>query len=573
MNKIYQNKLTYLLCIVLLAILAVCCQDEIGLPSSSGKGEFTVEDAKEFFETNVDALSVDLQLRHANASKMTREQTQGKNRVITPVWNKSERRVERNGNMEVVETPLSIGNGVSVMRDMLYKGKRKVEISQTYSKLVIRHFRQENVTVSHIVTFIADKRFSGRDKDITKLRYNDWKKFSGFVLYTTTDGCFTNGYKMINGKITHRLYLRELTKNITRSTTNVRMVYNYVDNSEVTPAFMSDFEKYYCGTCDAWYDWDEVCDHEKEIVGDEYCQDCGRPKDDCICGLFDICDDCGHYQDQCVCTYCPICGQKEIYCSCPKPCSKCGEYGCDGSCDYHCFKCGSHYCDGSCDEGSGGGDDGDNTSQKVQRAKKIFRNSNMTEANWKILGDMLDKIIQDCMGEALYNGLESLLNGKTMTIEFISGNDSEFYFNGSSTGIRIGMNRTESNHLLHEMFHCYQVYHETTTTYSGAKLNIEIEAHYAQYLFTSRLPEYPNSPWSEKYEKKKRYNAIKRLERIINEKGELLPNQTSNDLKDYIDETVKKEFTKNDIYNQYTFDDSRTPLQNFSNLQNLTKGC
>ena len=164
---------------------------------------------------------------------------------------------------------------------------------------------------------------------------------------------------MINGKITHRLYLRELTKNITRSTTNVRMVYNYVDNSEVTPSFMSDFEKYYCGTCDAWYDWDEVCDHEKEIVGDEYCQDCSLPKDDCICGLFDICDDCGHYQDQCVCTYCPICGQKEIYCSCPKPCSKCGEYGCDGSCDYHCFKCGSHYCDGSCDEGSGGEGDSD----------------------------------------------------------------------------------------------------------------------------------------------------------------------------------------------------------------------
>ena len=313
-------------------------------------------DAKEFFETNVDALSVDLQLKHAKSGKMTREQTQGKNRVITPVWNKSERRAERNGNMEVVETPLSIGNGVSAMRDMLYKGKRKVEISQTYSKLVIRHFRQENVTVSHIVTFIGDKRFSGRDKDITKLRYNDWKKFSGFVLYTTTDGRFTNGYRMINGKITHRLYLRELNKASSRSNADVRMVYNYVDDSDVTPAFMSDFEKYYCGTCDAWYDWDEVCDHEKEIVGDEYCQDCGRPKDDCICGLFDICDDCGHYQDQCVCTYCPICGQKEIYCSCPKPCSKCGEYGCDGSCDYHCFKCGSPYCDGSCDDGSGGGE-------------------------------------------------------------------------------------------------------------------------------------------------------------------------------------------------------------------------
>ena len=89
MTQTYQNKQIYLLCIVLLSILAVCCQDEIGLPSSSGKGEFTVEDAKEFFETNVDALSLDLQLPHAKSEKMTREQTQGKNRVITPVWNKS----------------------------------------------------------------------------------------------------------------------------------------------------------------------------------------------------------------------------------------------------------------------------------------------------------------------------------------------------------------------------------------------------------------------------------------------------------------------------------------------------
>ena len=58
-----------LLCIGLLVILAVCCQDEIGIPSSSGKEEFSVEEAKEFFETNVDALSLDLQLCHAEAIK------------------------------------------------------------------------------------------------------------------------------------------------------------------------------------------------------------------------------------------------------------------------------------------------------------------------------------------------------------------------------------------------------------------------------------------------------------------------------------------------------------------------
>ena len=77
--KNYQNKLTYLLFIVLLAILAVCCQDEIGLLSSSGQEDFTVADAKEFFETSIDALSLDLQLRHAKVGKIIREQTHGKN--------------------------------------------------------------------------------------------------------------------------------------------------------------------------------------------------------------------------------------------------------------------------------------------------------------------------------------------------------------------------------------------------------------------------------------------------------------------------------------------------------------
>ena len=31
---------------------------------------------------------------------------------------------------------------------------------------------------------------------------------------------------------------------------------------------------------------------------------------------------------------------------------------------------------------------------------------------------MLDKIVEDCMGEALYNELANLLNGKTLSIQF-----------------------------------------------------------------------------------------------------------------------------------------------------------
>lgn len=38
----------------------------------------------------------------------------------------------------------------------------------------------------------------------------------------------------------------------------------------------------------------------------------------------------------------------------------------------------------------------------------------MTEANWKVIERMLDKIMEDCMGQALYNGLKSALNGKLL---------------------------------------------------------------------------------------------------------------------------------------------------------------
>ena len=50
----------------------------------------------------------------------------------------------------------------------------------------------------------------------------------------------------------------------------------------------------------------------------------------------------------------------------------------------------------------------------------------MTEYNWKILENMIDKIMADCMGEELYNGLKSYLNGKTLTIQFKEGSNGSF---------------------------------------------------------------------------------------------------------------------------------------------------
>ena len=41
----------------------------------------------------------------------------------------------------------------------------------------------------------------------------------------------------------------------------------------------------------------------------------------------------------------------------------------------------------------------------------------------------------------------------------------------------------ESNLLFHEMWHAYQAYQETPSSYVNSLLNLDIEAHYAQYIY------------------------------------------------------------------------------------------
>ena len=100
------------------------------------------------------------------------------------------------------------------------------------------------------------------------------------------------------------------------------------------------------------------------------------------------------------------------------------------------------------DEEFGGGVDPDDEDLSVvaPKATKIFRNSKMTEENWKVIEKMLDKITENSMGLALYNGLKSVLNGKTLAIQFITSGNSSFDLGGA--GIRLRMD-VESGQFLH----------------------------------------------------------------------------------------------------------------------------
>lgn len=225
--------------------------------------------------------------------------------------------------------------------------------------------------------------------------------------------------------------------------------------------------------------------------------------------------------------------------------------------------------------GSGASSGGSYTgSGSAPMAQAVFRNSNMTEQNWKVIEDMLEKIIKNCMGEHLYNSLKEKLNGNTLTIEFTFDKASSFYFNGESSGIKLSIEKMESNHLFHEMFHAYQAYQETQSSYVNSLLNMEIEAHYAQYLYLKKLPEFAGSNWSKQYAMDNRHEKIAMLENFLLPNGLLVLDVTEKDLNIQIDSVVTA-FRRYPAYSEDSckYNVDRNGLSIFETLKYLTINC
>ena len=187
---------------------------------------------------------------------------------------------------------------------------------------------------------------------------------------------------------------------------------------------------------------------------------------------------------------------------------------------------------------------------------------------------VIEKIIKDCMGQNLYNGLKQKLNGNTLTVQFVDDESSSFHFDGNTnvSGIKLSAINMESNHLMHEMFHAYQAYQETPETYSNSVINLEIEAHYAQYLYLKKLPEYPGSKWSIEWAEEGRPTLTTSLEFYITHKGELIDDKDGTRLNVHLNKLINA-FKKDSVYSGYNYDGSRQGLSNFQTLQILTKGC
>lgn len=224
-------------------------------------------------------------------------------------------------------------------------------------------------------------------------------------------------------------------------------------------------------------------------------------------------------------------------------------------------------------QAGGGGGGGSSSTPKAPLAKAIFRNTYMASTNWQTLEKMIEKLKMNCMGEALYNGLKSLLNGKTLSIHFTNSSNGSFGQQGESVGISLSDNM-ESNQLLHEMLHAYQSYQGTLSSFNNSKLNGEIEAWYAQYLYTSSLPEYKGSKWERRDNLDPRRGIIRDLTRYINAKGNLLPSKTIAELESFLLNNIKPIFNSNHYTaDKYPFDYNKAGLQNFNNLRKITANC
>jgi len=123
------------------------------------------------------------------------------------------------------------------------------------------------------------------------------------------------------------------------------------------------------------------------------------------------------------------------------------------------------------------------------------------------------------------------------------------------------------------MLHAFQAYHETLESYKKSKLNREIEAWYAQYLYIQSLPEYkPGSKWHGIYSDTRLGEGILKIKDHVDQKGNLIQNETA--LYSHL-AGVASLFREMPDYSEtkYPYDYDRSVISNFSNLKRISANC
>jgi len=511
----------------LLLIVGYACKDEIFESSlTSIDAPKAIENAKVWYEANT---PTEILLRSSTGKGQMKMKATWDHAFAT-----------RYDKLEVVETNV-MAQGLLQFLDPQcmekYNETNDLKYKQSYTRMVFRTNRETGETVGFLMTVVPNLDWLEKSKfkpflDVTYLFRS--KQFGGLILFHNMDGSFSNGWKYEKGKIISEISSLDADPNqIPLRSTVCNSVPIYIVYNDC-------YDVYYdYGAEDTGYVYDHsFCVTTNQIVG--YYQDC-----------YDI----------------------------PGSTDNGNNNGNNNPPDYPPPGGGGY-------SGGGGGSGGSTPTPAsvAPKATKIFRNSNLILENWKALENMLNKITSDCLGSGLYNGLVSSLTKSQLYIQFVNGSASGFDYGSGKISLDMSW---ESNRLFHEMWHAYQAYQETYSSYSTSTLNQEFEAWYAQYLYVSKLPEYKQgSTWYGWYNDSDQGMSIRQFEGFIDKKGNLLQGESAfwsylNTLGQPNSEfrisnpNYPNDPNKNPYNNLllYPFDDSRTAANDFRNLKNLSKNC
>ncbi|MEY8684667.1 hypothetical protein AB9N12_00510 [Bacteroides sp. AN502(2024)] len=487
------------------------------------------------------------------------------------------------------EVPLK-GKGMHLAAYVQSGNKKKVYLANNL--LMLTQDKETGEIHYYVVTALANLSKYGSSPRREKLfQFVGNADFDGIAIYSRTDGTFTKALHIHDGK-SHPIFFGKpspATKATGRATDTG------TEGSTVT--LTSKLLSYDGPEIGGGVQEEAVCKCSPCLCvncpgNKAYCAICGNYYDISLgtcpnnCGVVITPGEGGDtggggwIPDYKTCPYCNL-QYDPLLNSCPfgceDRCSKCGQAPCQCTENDHiCERCGSKYCPGPWNCGAGGGgNQGNEGSQPIvaSKAKKLFQNTDMSEADWKKLEKLIDKIIKECMGENLYKELSTLLNGNPIFFQFTSAYEATYNAQEHTIKFNKDMN---SNELFHEIMHAYQRQKDKSLEdFSNATINHEIEAHYAQYLYLKKdTAEYNISNWKLGVKgRNKRILHITHLEDYIDNKGNLLPETFIDLLDTHIEYNLIPTFKTDKNYKNYIYNKNYNSLANFENLRNITKDC
>lgn len=211
-----------------------------------------------------------------------------------------------------------------------------------------------------------------------------------------------------------------------------------------------------------------------------------------------------------------------------------------------------------------GGGGGGSSSSGSSNAEHLFDCSDFSDNNIKLLNGMLEEIMDDCMGQELYNGLISELGNDKVSIRIVDNMDSNYSW--KSGILTLNVNTLGSDVLFHELFHLFQTTQESVSSFESALLNREIECHYAQYMYKKRS----QINWGYR---DLRWYSLELLNDYLEQYMENHDEMMLDFINSYTEYTIVNVFRSVSGYNSYPLDKGCLGLDMFQNFNNLSKDC